>query len=55
MRYNNFLFFTKEKLYVLFLNCIFKETKDSNIIKVIKNNMKIGYLVSEEGKYIFAP
>ncbi len=53
--YMNFPFFTKEKLYVLFSNCIFKETKYSNILRVIKNNMVIGYLVSESGKYIFAP
>ena len=53
--YNNFPFFTKEKLYVLFANCSFKKTKDSNIIRVIKNNVDIGYLISESGKYIFAP
>ena len=53
--YNNFPFFTKERLYVLFSNCDFQKTKKSDIVRVIKNNRDVGYLVSSEGKYIFAP
>ena len=53
--YNNYPYFTKEKLNVLFATCEFKKTKDSSIVRVIKNNIDIGYLISESGKYIFAP
>jgi len=53
--YNNFPIFTKEKLYLLFANCELKQTKKLNIMRVIKNNKDIGYLISENDKYIFAP
>jgi len=55
LNYNNFPFFTKEKLYMLFDNCEFKPTRDFNYIKVIKNDKNLGYLVKAKGKYIFAP
>lgn len=55
LMYKNYPFFTKEKLYILFSNCEFRNTKQPGIIRVIKNKQEIGYLVTESGKYIFAP
>lgn len=53
--YNNYPYFTKEKLYKLFSNCEFRKTTQKNYIKVIKKNENIGYLVADSGKYIFVP
>ena len=53
--YNNYPYFTKEKLYKLFSTCEFHKTKQKNYIKVIKKNENIGYLVADSGKYIFVP
>ena len=53
--YNNYPYFTKEKLYKLFSTCEFHKTTQKNYIKVIKKNENIGYLVANSGKYIFVP
>ena len=53
--YNNYPYFTKEKLYIVFDNCKFEKTNNPHYVKVIKNEKDIGYLVLESGKYIFAP
>lgn len=53
--YNNYPYFTKEKLYKLFSTCEFHKTTQKNYIKVIKKNENIGYLVADSGKYIFVP
>ena len=53
--YNNYPYFTKEKLYELFSNCEFHKTLQKNIVKVMKDNKNIGYLVAEKDKYIFVP
>ena len=55
LNYNNYPYFTKEKLYKLFSNCEFQNTSQKNIIKIIKNNEKIGYLVVDSDKYIYIP
>lgn len=53
--YNNYPFFTKEQLKVMFAGCKFEKTKDSSTIKIINGNKNIGYLLFEQGKYIFSP
>lgn len=55
MLYNNFPFFTKEKLWVMFNNCIFEPTNDKSILKVKKDNEVVGFLVEDSNKYVFAP
>ena len=52
---NYYPVFTKEKLYLLFANCSFKNTKYNNIVRVIQDGEDIGYLVGESGKYMFSP
>ena len=51
----NFPFFTKEKLSIIFNNCNLEETSQPGILKVKSRNMTIGYLTFDNGKYIFAP
>lgn len=55
LNHNNYPYFTKEKLYKLFSNCEFQNTSQKNIIKIIKNNEKLGYLVVDSDKYIYIP
>lgn len=55
LNHNNYPYFTKEKLYKLFSNCEFQNTSQKNIIKIIKNNEKLGYLVLDSDKYIYIP
>lgn len=51
----NFPFFTKEKLSVIFNNCKFENTSQSGILRVKSGNTEIGFLAYEGGKYFFAP
>lgn len=53
--YNNYPFFTKEQLKVVFNGCKFENTKNSSSLKVISNNKVIGYLLFGQGKYIYSP
>lgn len=52
-------FFTKDKLLIMFDNCIFKKTSHNGLFKVIlklqKGDFEIGHIVSEDGKYYFVP
>lgn len=52
---NNFPLFTKDMLYMLFGKCKFIKTNDQNILRVNALDKEIGYLVVENGKYIFVP
>lgn len=52
---NNYPFFTKDKLVILFNSCKFEKTRYNSILKVIKNNSIIGYLIMEDNKYMFTP
>ena len=51
----NFPFFTKEKISVIFNNCKLEKTSQSGILKVKSGNIEIGFLAFEGGKYFFAP
>ena len=53
--YNHTPSFTKGKIYTLFATCEFVGTSDPEIMKIIKDNQDMGYLISEGRKYIFAP
>lgn len=52
---NYFPVFTKEKLLVMFGECKLESTSDKMVLKVVKGDKVIGYLIGEEHKYIFAP
>lgn len=52
---NNFPFFAKEKLYLIFSGCTFEGMKFKNIVRVKFNGTDIGYLVNEDDKYMLAP
>lgn len=51
----NFPFFTKERLSIVFNNCKFENTSQSGILRVKSGNTMIGFLAFESGKYFFAP
>lgn len=53
--YNNYPFFTKDQLKDVFYDCKLENTKDASSLKVISKNKVIGYLLFEQGKYIFSP
>ena len=52
---NNYPFFTKEKLSVLFSICEYKETSQQGIYKIVIDDTEVGFLANESGKYFFAP
>ncbi len=52
---NYYPYFTKDKIYMLFANCEFKNTKYDDIMEITKNGKSIGYLFAEKGLYMFSP
>lgn len=51
----NFPFFTKDKLSIIFNSCKLEKTSQPGILRVKNEDTLIGFLAYEEGKYFFAP